>query len=57
MLGLARPVSEPLAQKLRHRGIVTRAGTWVIETSADYVGAVLEAIRTLELPLVLCRAL
>ena len=57
VLGLARPVSEPLAQELRHRGIVTRAGTWVIETSADYVGAVLEAICTLELPLALCRAL
>jgi hypothetical protein len=39
--------------ELRRRGIEVRAGACVIETAAEHAGDVVDAVRTLELPLVL----
>jgi hydroxymethylpyrimidine pyrophosphatase-like HAD family hydrolase len=50
---LAPPVSDRMLMELRQRGIEARAGACVIETAADQAGDVLDAVRTLELPLVL----
>jgi hydroxymethylpyrimidine pyrophosphatase-like HAD family hydrolase len=50
---LGRPVSEPMLQDLRRRGMEARAGACVIETAAEAAHAVLDVVRHLELPLVL----
>ena len=50
---LAPQASERMLTELRRRGIEARAGACVIETAADYAGDVLDAVRPLELPLVL----
>ncbi|HXH14023.1 MAG TPA: HAD hydrolase family protein [Alphaproteobacteria bacterium] len=50
---LAPPASECMLMELQRRGIEARAGACVIETAADHAGDVLDAVHTLELPLVL----
>jgi hydroxymethylpyrimidine pyrophosphatase-like HAD family hydrolase len=50
---LAPQASERLLAELRRRGLEAQAGACVIETAADHAGDVLDAVRTLELPLVL----
>ena len=50
---LAAPISASLVLELQRRGLPSRTGQCLIDAAADDAPALLDAIRTLELPLVL----